>query len=319
MRKQQSTTRAYWKAVVGAATIVMSASGPAAVAAPFEPLSGKPVLAYGNYALEELGYSLREFTFEGTAVSYQPAAQAGLDGRWVVTPAGTAPFRTRLVAMMPKDPRKFNGTVVVEWMNVSGGLDVPVDWVTVHRELTRRGYGYVGVSAQKAGIDGGRAMVSGTMPLKLAAPARYGTLNHPGDAFSYDIFSQVGAALRQGGARALLGSLTPRRLIAIGESQSAGRLAAYVNAVDPIARVYDGIIVHSRGSGTAGLSDTPQPQATAAGMMRAARLRTDGRAKLMEVITETDLLALVSRTTRVIGCGKSPGPHTRTITCSRSE
>ena len=32
--------------------------------------------------------------------------------------------------------------------------------------------------------------------LRHAAPERYGTLEHPGDAFSFDIFTQVARAVR---------------------------------------------------------------------------------------------------------------------------
>ncbi len=49
----------------------------------------------------------------------------------------------------------FNGTVVVEWLNVSGGGDGSPDWFFLHRHLMREGVAWVGVSAQKAGIDGG--------------------------------------------------------------------------------------------------------------------------------------------------------------------
>ena len=45
--------------------------------------------------------------------------------------------------------KKFNGTVVVEWLNVSGGVDAAPDWTFAHTELIREGYAWVGVSAQK--------------------------------------------------------------------------------------------------------------------------------------------------------------------------
>ena len=54
-----------------------------------------------------------------------------------------------------------------------------------------QGHAWVGVSAQKVGIDGGGFVES--IHLKLLAPERYGELEHPGDAWSFDIFTQVGA------------------------------------------------------------------------------------------------------------------------------
>ena len=78
-------------------------------------------------------------------------------------------------------------------------------------------------------------------------PVRYGTLSHPGDSYSYDIFSQAGQAIRDNSAQ-ILGGLTPKKLIAAGESQSAGRMVTYIDAVQPLVHVYDGFLVHSRGA-----------------------------------------------------------------------
>ena len=59
--------------------------------------------------------------------------------------------------MRPIDRHRFNGTVVVEWLNVTGGADAGTDWMLGHNELIREGFVWVGVSAQKVGI--GRAQV----------------------------------------------------------------------------------------------------------------------------------------------------------------
>src|SRR6516164_2345072 len=75
---------------------------------------------------------------------------------------------------------------------------MPSNWQIVanvtHREILRRGHAYVGVSAQKVGIEGGRGEATrpGLAPLKKADSKRYGRLSHPGDAYAYDIFSQAG-------------------------------------------------------------------------------------------------------------------------------
>jgi hypothetical protein len=132
--------------------------------------------------------------------------------------------------------------VMVEWLNVSGGLDAPPDWFMAHRHLMREGMAWAGVSAQKVGVEGGQALGPG-VPLKQANPRRYAPLTHPGDAFAFDIFSQAGRAVRDG----ILAPLAPRRLLAAGASQSAIFLVTYVNAVDRLARVYDGFLVHGRG------------------------------------------------------------------------
>jgi hypothetical protein len=47
----------------------------------------------------------------------------------------------------------------------------------------------------------------------------------------------------------MLSGLKPKKIIAIGESQSAIRLVTYIDAVNPLAHVYDGFLVHSRAGG----------------------------------------------------------------------
>ena len=108
-----------------------------------------------DYDLATLGYEEMEYSFEGTATSYELQGERGADGRWDVTPAGDAPFRTRFVARWPSDPLRFSGTVVVEWHNVSAGIDAAPDWGFFHRSVAAAGHAWVGVSAQKVGIDGG--------------------------------------------------------------------------------------------------------------------------------------------------------------------
>ena len=33
----------------------------------------------------------------------------------------------------------FDGTVVVEWLNVTGGIDAPAAWLNAHDEMIREG------------------------------------------------------------------------------------------------------------------------------------------------------------------------------------
>jgi hypothetical protein len=153
------------------------------------------------------------------------------------------------VVNRPVDLQDFNGTVVVEWLNVSGGVGASPDWMHTHVELIRRGYAWIGVSAQAVGLNALKGPPNGDA-------ARYAALTHPGDSYSYDMFSQAGQAIRDH-ADLLLGGMRPDRLIAAGESQSAGRLVTYIDAVHPLVQVYDGFLVHSRQAGGAPLSQAP--------------------------------------------------------------
>lgn len=206
-----------------------------------------------------------------------------------MTPYRTAPYVTRMVVVRPEQASRFNGTVVMEWLNVSAGADTAPEWGYTHRELIRSGYGWVGVSAQKAGIDGGGLMAfPGMEPLRKADPDRYAALMHPGDAFCYDIFTQSAQAVRAQGDR-LLGVSGIETLIAAGESQSAGRLTTYINAIAPLEQAFDGYLVHSRFGGAPGLGKSSLLMSLLTAL-RPIHLRTDTAVPILNFITETDLM-----------------------------
>jgi hypothetical protein len=260
------------------------------------PIEGNPPVLIPAYPLESVGYTEQEFLVEGVARSFALTGERTPDGRWSVKEDAEAPFVTRILVRRPIDPAAFSGTVAVEWNNVSAGMDVSPDWSLLQRELTGRGHIWVGVSVQKAGIDGG-GMVEG-IHLKLLAADRYGLLKHPGDAWSFDIFSQVGALLRSPSA-ASLGVAGVERLIALGESQSAFFLVTYINAIDPEAQVYDGFFVHGRGAsgvslGGAWASSRSQLDEEIGSVLRAVpeRIRDDARVPVLVLQSETDVIVL---------------------------
>ncbi|MGD1239676.1 alpha/beta hydrolase domain-containing protein [Mycobacterium seoulense] len=251
------------------------------------PVPGRPRLLLGAYDLADVGYTAKEFFVSGTAASYAPTVPPGPDPRWSVSPSGTADYTTRMAVLSPTDPARFNGTALVEWLNVSGGIDAPAVWMMAHREIVRAGYAYVAVSAQRVGVDGGASLLGVDMSLKIQDPTRYAPLHHPGDAFSYDIFSQVGAVIRNAADTGVLGDLRARRVLALGESQSAMFLTTYVNAVDPVAEAYDGFFVHSRFGPAAPLDGSSIFDEASA--PHAVAFRPDLRVPLLAIITETDL------------------------------
>ncbi|WP_026310912.1 alpha/beta hydrolase domain-containing protein [Parafrankia elaeagni] len=256
-----------------------------AITVPAAGSHGFPFQAEEPALLAAKGYVEREFLFGGTATAYNRNGAFGSDGRWQVTPGTQAPYQSRMLVRYPADPAKFNGTVLVEWFNVSGGIDAQVDWTTMREEILRSGYAYVGVSAQQLGIN-----AAGEYPgLKAWDQARYGTLNHPGDQYSYDIFSQAAQALRTPNGPNPLGTLKFRKLLGVGESQSAMRLTTYVNAVAPVARVYDGYLIHSNMAVPTPLSADPSER-----MPNPTLIRTDLRVPTFVVLTETDMTLHVS-------------------------
>jgi hypothetical protein len=158
-----------------------------------------------------------------------------------------------------------------------------------HREVVRQGYAYVAVSAQRVGVEGGGVTLVANMSLKTIDPERYSRLSHPGDAFCFDIYSQVGRLVREGGG-GVLGGLRPDLVLAVGESQSAMFLTTYVNAVDPLAKVYDGFLVHSRFGAAAPLDGATILDPSSEASAHVVQFRPDLRVPLVTVITETDLI-----------------------------
>ena len=264
----------------------------------FDEMPGAAPDVMRDYDLATLGYQETEFSLEGSATSYQLQGERGFDGHWDVMPGAEAPFRTRFVVRRPIDPDRFSGTVVVEWHNVSAGIDAAPDWGFFHRHLAAQGHVWVGVSAQKVGIDGGGFVES--IHLKLLAPERYGALEHPGDAWSFDIFTSVGALLRRPVGENPLGGLVPERVLAAGESQSAACLVTYINAIDPHAQVFDGFFVHGRPGVGVSIDGVFIPSARGEGIEatrraishKGERIREDARVPVLVLQSETDVILL---------------------------
>src|SRR4051812_26193682 len=110
---------------------------PAATIGP--ELDGTPSLFSVAFDLASVGYDVHEHFVSGTAGSYSEVRPREPDGRWDVEESGSAEFTTRCVVYKPADPASGNGTVVVEWLNVTGGLDIPALWMPTHRHLVRDG------------------------------------------------------------------------------------------------------------------------------------------------------------------------------------
>lgn len=257
--------------------------------------------------LAKAGYVQSEYQASGTATAYAQkdgSTKFPFNGRIDLEPTTEASYATRFVVRRPANPTKFNGTVVVEWNNVSGGLDVAPDWTYTARELVRSGYAWVGVSTQRIGIEGGPVAVmtpasrmgGAGKGIRAQDPARYGALHHPGDAYSYDMYTQVARALRANdGAVRPLGDLKPKRLVAMGESQSAYALTTYYDGVQPLTREFDGFLVHSRGGSALPLGEPGQGTDIAAAVTAddPVRFRTDLPAPLIDVQTETDVVGIL--------------------------
>ena len=198
--------------------------------------------------LASAGYTAREFYAEGLANRYTGANANTFTTATVLD--GGNPYRTRVMVRYPK-PGKFNGTLAVEWTNVTIGVDFEFATAEASEYLLREGYAVAIVSAQRVGVE----------RLKTWSPQRYpglsvdvnkcgdsGTSLCPGDPLSYDIYAQITQALKDNatGPAAPMPGLHVKDAIAIGQSQSAGRLAIYYNTIQPLHNVFDGVAFWDR-------------------------------------------------------------------------
>lgn len=202
--------------------------------------------------LNTKNYVEEEFYVEGRANRYRirdVMANAQLIDR-------DHPYLTRALVRRPADPARFNGTVVVEWLNVSIGNDADFVYSSVRELVVREGYAWVGVSAQHVGVEG----------LVKWDPSRYGKLTVAasnidpldgkdidppnrgagGDVLAWDVFSQIGATVVDRSSP-LMGGMKVSQVIAAGQSQSSFRLGAYYNSIHPLHHVYNGFLLYDRG------------------------------------------------------------------------
>jgi hypothetical protein len=147
-----------------------------------------------------------------------------------------------MLVRRPADPARFNGIAIVEWLNVTGGTDLETAWPPAGEYMLRNGYAYIGVTAQAVGWSW----------LKHWDPVRYASLVHPGDDFSFDIFTQAMQAIKHPERAPVpifnpapvdpMGGERVRFVVANGASQSGSRLTSYLSggyhAATPVADLF---------------------------------------------------------------------------------
>lgn len=212
-------------------------AGPVAVGTPPGAAGHDYPFFSTNRHLAAEGYVEEEFFIEGEAAPSSVGYGAKTFER--NSAAGDAqPFKTRVIVRRPNAER-FNGVAVVEWLNVSNRFEADNVWLATQDHLVKSGYAWFGVSAQGLG---------GVETLKAWSPTRYGSLNIPNEGrmavepLSLDIFHQAVTAVRGG---AFLGGLSPKTLIATGQSQSAIWLSSYINGGMASDRMVDGFLLVS--------------------------------------------------------------------------
>ncbi len=198
--------------------------------------AGAPATARAD-AIRAQGFVEEEWRLQGRGKTYSSLNNWAPDGQWTVTPR-SAPegYETRLLVRRPQDPARFNGVVVVEWLNTSLGMDLDGVWTVTRDELLREGYAWVGVSAEAAGIK----------QLQAGYPGRYVSAHVRNGDLGFDIYTQAARLVREA-ARAWgtsvgkpLRPASDIKLIGAGYSKSASYLISYANAFQPLTQAFDG-------------------------------------------------------------------------------
>ena len=87
----------------------------------------------------------------------------------------------------------------------------------------------------------------------------------------------------------MLGRLRLRHIVAVGESQSAFYLTTFADTLQPLSHPFDGIFIHSRGGGGAGINGG---SVTSSSLNSDLRIRTDLHVPVFMFETQTDLIEL---------------------------
>jgi len=286
--RRYTATLAVLVAVAGATTTAASAdrTPPVDLIGPIPTTATSHPFNVSTVDLTSHGYVEDEFFLRGKANVYDYDAT----GEVVVTRRG-APYENRIIVRRPADRRDFNGTVVVELMNMTNRWDLDRMWLTSHDQYMRDGTVYVGVTSAPTTVDA----------LKKFDPQRYAALSWADPApqcagtglnstpateggLIWDIFTQTGAALKAHDRSNPLRGLDVRKVYATGYSQSGAYLIRYLNAIHPRAGVYDGFLIGAAAGG-------PRPLGKCSAAIPVADPRNIVRPTAQPVIrvqTETD-------------------------------
>lgn len=219
---------------------------------PFEG-PGAPTTSRADQ-LKAHGYIEQEWRVQGKAQAYEPNGEWNkTQGPWLIKPRGAPqPYETRMLIRRPADPARFNGIVLVEWINVSLLFDLDGAYLLARDEILREGYAWVGISVEDNNVKA----------LKKSDAARYASLNIANTAIAYDIFTQAAKAVRpmaeSWGVKGKVPSPTaPLRMLAMGYSQSGSYFITYINAFQPRTHAFDGFFVASTANVAMTLDDDP--------------------------------------------------------------
>ncbi len=150
----------------------------------------------------------------------------------------TGEYTNRILVRKPANPKKFNGTVIVDLFNTTNGYDVGYSWGYAD-PFTTQGYAWVGVTLKPITV----------LALKKFNPSRYAPLSWKSprpmpedckltpdykpdteEGLIWDIMTQTGALLKSKDPKNPLAGYKVKYLFMVSMSQSSSNIITYMNA-----------------------------------------------------------------------------------------
>ncbi len=186
--------------------------------------------------LKQYGYVEEEYFISGEAGVYNWPDKDGLHA------VATAPYTTRILVRRPADVSDYSGTVLVEGLNPSTPVDLPIMWGESYKQFMRDKVVWVGLTLKPNVIKSLQRFdperyASLSMPHAKTGPQCEGdTLNSwdntttPADetGLVWDMLTQLGILLKSNGTENPIG-VPAERLYMTGQSQTAGHARTYAS------------------------------------------------------------------------------------------
>ncbi len=170
----------------------------------------------------DYGYEEHEFFLTGTASTYD----YNKEKKKLSIDVTDIDYTTRAMVRYPQNAADFNGTVVIDLMNITAGYENEDLWRRSYKYLMEEGYGYIGLTYNNTGIQS----------LKKFDAERYADLQwYDGaykNAMAFDVISQLGTLLRTPDGEDMLGGYSIDNVVLTAQSSSAYYLNGYLHAFD---------------------------------------------------------------------------------------
>ncbi len=193
--------------------------------------------------LPALGYVEEEYFFSGKANVYDWLKNGEVSVR-----TANAPYNTRMLVRRPGDPKRFSGTVWVEFLNPVSMTDMSLAWGYANYYMMDRGDAYIGISAAGDSLktlkkfDAQRyASLSMANPAPLPQGCAVAGKDYSAeteDGLRWDMLSQAGALLKSTVPGRPLASLNIQQVYLFG--QNNGDTPTYINAFSKHAKLANG-------------------------------------------------------------------------------